>query len=421
MSIVAIQGVPAKWSYSKLILTLSKGSQEYHNDFEMLNFGPNLVRTEDIDDPRVFTKVAYIRLSETLDPVKVVETFNNAPNSASMTAFIPDHIPNLAPKKKLKFKRKNAAYFFPLVHREILIEMQSKYAGLYNLSMKTDHKLLKQLSIKLFERLKTVQKSLTKIEARCLEFSRSYRKTYPHFCDFQLILSTLHALQDACGVPRAQISEQLLKTQHYHPNMSGEISNGNIQIACKQYSEAVAKKMADHINSLNSEVNAADSEEEVARKKVRAELKKMAPFFEPMVQQISLKHFAPIKPRYIGISMYGEHFLPPKEVMWPFLRRFRVLQSHRSPWLYNLLHFNVPPQYYSALMAMDGTVINGAKLVIRARDIPKYKVPLSVLKRFTGKAGDEFYDICASNDALFDEDYSQNEPDVQTDDDEFDE
>uniref|UniRef100_A0A2H1W9S5 SFRICE_024671 n=1 Tax=Spodoptera frugiperda TaxID=7108 RepID=A0A2H1W9S5_SPOFR len=65
--------------------------------------------------------------------------------------------------------------------------------------------------------------------------------------------------------------------------------------------------------------------------------------------------------------------------MAPFLRRFQTARTIRSERMFNLLLFDVPPSNYAAIMAMDGTVLNGAKLVIRPSDLPMYKLPSTIL------------------------------------------
>lgn len=43
------------------------------------------------------TKTAYIRVSERLDPLRVVESINRLKlNKCELTAFIPDHVPDVS-------------------------------------------------------------------------------------------------------------------------------------------------------------------------------------------------------------------------------------------------------------------------------------------------------------------------------------
>ncbi|KAH9642433.1 hypothetical protein HF086_007565 [Spodoptera exigua] len=88
-----------------------------------------------------------------------------------------------------------------------------------------------------------------------------------------------------------------------------------------------------------------------------------------IVKQVVNKHFIPQKTGYYKL----------RETLAPFLRRFQAGRMNRSERMYNLLRFDVPPSHYAAIMAMDGTVLNGAKLVIRPSDLPMYKLSNSIL------------------------------------------
>ncbi|KAF9793846.1 hypothetical protein SFRURICE_007377 [Spodoptera frugiperda] len=100
----------------------------------------------------------------------------------------------------------------------------------------------------------------------------------------------------------------------------------------------------------------------------------MTPFLGMIVKQVVSKHFIPQKTGYYKLRIYGEPFLPGKETMAPFLRRFQTARTIRSERMFNLLLFDVPPSNYAAIMAMDGTV-----LMIRPSDLPMYKLPSTIL------------------------------------------
>lgn len=380
MSIIAVRCIPQKWSLMNVVKILAK---TIAGNFEALNF----------ETGKGGRKVCYLRLSEKLDPVRVVEKINSNifPKQFRPFAYIPDHVPDipLAVKpRKIPNKLRRALLIdaetepekvVAMTNSEILIELQCKYPGLYNVSKKTNHKLMEELTKKVFERVQTIGERNAEMLDSCYKLSRCYRRTHPHFGDFQLVLGTLHALQDAAGLPRTQLSEKELAELPAHSYMIDNLPFDKVQQACNKYSERIIKKVTEHVKNLKSEVTGTDTEDEVVRKRVREELKKMTPFLGMIVKQVVSKHFIPQKTGYYKLRIYGEPFLPGKETMAPFLRRFQTARTIRSERMFNLLLFDVPPSNYAAIMAMDGTVLNGAKLVIRPSDLPMYKLPSTIL------------------------------------------
>ncbi|XP_050555750.1 uncharacterized protein LOC118276979 [Spodoptera frugiperda] len=380
MSIIAVRCIPQKWSLMNVVKILAK---TIAGNFEALNF----------ETGKGGRKVCYLRLSEKLDPVRVVEKINSNifPKQFRPFAYIPDHVPDipLAVKpRKIPNKLRRALLIdaetepekvVAMTNSEILIELQCKYPGLYNISKKTNHKLMEELTKKVFERVQTIGERNAEMLDSCYKLSRCYRRTHPHFGDFQLVLGTLHALQDAAGLPRTQLSEKELAELPAHSYMIDNLPFDKVQQACNKYSERIIKKVTEHVKNLKSEVTGTDTEDEVVRKRVREELKKMTPFLGMIVKQVVSKHFIPQKTGYYKLRIYGEPFLPGKETMAPFLRRFQTARTIRSERMFNLLLFDVPPSNYAAIMAMDGTVLNGAKLVIRPSDLPMYKLPSTIL------------------------------------------
>lgn len=379
MSIIAVRCIPQKWSLMNVVKILAK---TIAGNFEALNF----------ETGKGGRKVCYLRLSEKLDPVRVVEKINSNifPKQFRPFAYIPDHVPDipLAVKpRKIPNKLRRALLIdaetepekvVAMTNSEILIELQCKYPGLYNISKKTNHKLMEELTKKVFERVQTIGERNAEMLDSCYKLSRCYRRTHPHFGDFQLVLGTLHALQDAAGLPRTQLSEKELAELPAHSYMIDNLPFDKVQQACNKYSERIIKKVTEHVKNLKSEVTGTDTEDEVVRKRVREELKKMTPFLGMIVKQVVSKHFIPQKTGYYKLRIYGEPFLPGKETMAPFLRRFQTARTIRSERMFNLLLFDVPPSNYAAIMAMDGTVLNGAKLVIRPSDLPMYKLPSTI-------------------------------------------
>lgn len=384
MSIIAIKGVPPKWSLMNTVKILAKSIS---GNFEALNFEPVKAKAK--------SKICYLRLSEKLDPVRVVEKINSTifPKQFRPFAFIPDHVPDIplaAKPKRLPFKMRRALKLpeenspeevVVMTNAEILTELQSKYPGLYNVSKKTNHKLLEELARKILERLNVIAEQNTEVTESCFKLSQWYRRTHPHFGDFQLVLSTLHALEDAAGTPRTQLEEKELAALPPNPCMIDNLPINKVQAACNKYTDRIVTKISTHVKGLKSEVAPTDTEDEIVRKKVREELKKMQPFLPLIVRQVITKHFIPRKTgrNYYRVRIYGEPFLPGKDTMIPFVRRYQPAHVVRSDRMFNCLRFNVPPSHYASLMAMDGTVLNGAKLIIRSSDLPQYKVSQAAL------------------------------------------
>ncbi|KAJ8707995.1 hypothetical protein PYW08_010361 [Mythimna loreyi] len=395
MSVIAVKGVPLKWSLIHVVKMLAK---TISGNFEALNFQPG---------PKgkvIKLKICYLRLSEKLDPVRVVEKINSTifPKQFRPFAYIPDHVPDipLASKpKKMPFKMRRALkvpeenepeQVLVLANGEIMTELQSKYHALNKISKKTNHQLLEEIARKIYERLKEISDQNPEVRDSCFKLTQWYRRVHPHFGDFQLVLSTLHAVEDAAGTPRTQLQEKELDAAPPNPQTIDNLPFDKVQAACNTYTERILKKVTDHVNNLKSQVTPTDTEDEIVRKKVREELKKMAPFLSLIVRQVLTKHFIPRRDQFSRVRIYGEPFLPNKDTMAPFIRRYHASRVMRSERMFNCLRFNVPQSHYASLMAMDGTVLNGAKLIIRSSDLPQYKVPRAVLAGVTsGDAQDD--------------------------------
>ncbi|XP_026324550.1 uncharacterized protein LOC113233612 [Hyposmocoma kahamanoa] len=369
MSIIAVKKIPFRCSLPNLVKMVAKIIK---GQFEALNFA----------NDKHGEKLCYLRLSERLDPQQVVERIQTM---TKFGAFIPDHVPDLplaSKRGRIPFKLRRSLKIqketkpedvLVITHNEILTEMQSKYTGLYNLSKKIGHKLLDSIAQTIFQRLKHILETNEESLVSGFMLSKYYRKLHPHFGDFQLILSTLHKLQDATGVPRAQLSESELIAVGSQPSVVDNIPFDKIQSACMKYSDKIIAKVTEHVNSLNTDTADGDTEEDLARKRVREELKKISPYLPMIIKQVVSSHFIPQKTPYLKVRIYGEPFLPTKEQMSPFVKRYHAVKIMRSDRMFNILRFNVPLQHYGTLLAMDGTVVGGAKLTIRSSDVPLYK------------------------------------------------
>ncbi|XP_050358104.1 uncharacterized protein LOC126778514 [Nymphalis io] len=380
MSVIAVGAVPMKYNLvrvMKLLAPVIKGH------FEALNFAPGNKNT----------KICYLRLSEKLDPLQVVEKINSKPlGTTKIKAFIPDQVPDLPLASKLKqipSKLRKSLRIPPeftpkqlisLTHGLIMQEMQSKYTGLYELSMKTstkrEHELLNTIGQVVYDRLNQIMMSDPSIDT-CFLLSKFYRKKHPHFGDFQFILSSLHQLQNAEGKPREQIQESELTSIRVTPYMVDNMPFDKVQELCNKYTDKITSKILDHVTNLETKVNPDnDCMEEAARIKVREQLKKMTPYLPNIIKHVVSKYFIPHQPKCHLVRVYGEPYLPNKDVMAPWARRHCAVTSVRDQNMYNLLALRVPRDARAALLAADGTLVGGSKLVIRPADAPQYKVAL---------------------------------------------
>ncbi|CAH0598739.1 unnamed protein product [Chrysodeixis includens] len=379
MSVIAVKGIPLPFNLNNVVKALFR---VINGHFEALNFEQGKLKGQKF-------KTCYLRISEKLDPVRVVERINSCGVLAKKfrpCAFIPTHVPDLplATKPRKLSQKMSRILKIPdddspekvlnLSNSEILTELQIKYPGLYHLSKKGSHQLLKEIAKKIMDRLKEIERQHPEAVDSAFRLTQYYRRMHPHFGDFQLVLSTLHALQDAARVHRTQLHEHELAAVPPHPYVFDNLPYAEVQKACAKYSDRIVSKITEHVKNLKSDVSENDTEDELVRKKVREELKKMAPFMPQIVNQVVSKHFIPQKSPFYRVRIYGEPFLPSKDTMAPFVRRYQPVHIMRASRMYNSLRLSVPQAHYAGLMAMDGTVLNGAKLVIRSSDIPLYKI-----------------------------------------------
>ncbi|GBP25683.1 hypothetical protein EVAR_12161_1 [Eumeta japonica] len=303
------------------------------------------------------TKTCYVRVSEKLDPLQVIERINRFCKAKKqlMKAFIPEDIPDLPLERPIKKKIKPAPIDVPLyskvdkpelvllkTHYDIMRELQTKYTGLYNLSKKSSHKLLEKLA----------------------------------------------QIEDESGKLRTQVVEADLTSVSISPYVVDNVPYNQIIHVATKYNEKIVNVFNEHIKCLDLNITTMDSEEEIARKKIRVELAKLSP------------HLIPI---------YGEPSLPTKGLK-PFLARHKVSRAFRSRRVHNLLRVEVPTVHYASLVTMDGTVIGeivdvkklkntagvafkrgggscfvngvslrGSKLIIRLAQLELHKIPESVI------------------------------------------
>ncbi|XP_052742757.1 uncharacterized protein LOC112046080 isoform X3 [Bicyclus anynana] len=265
--------------------------------------------------------------------------------------------------------------------------MQTKFAGLFDLSSVTSHKLLQDIAKTIYKRLRTLilqadkpqyqEKEMEhKLYSNTWTMTQAYRKRHPHFADFQLILSTLHAIQDAEGNPRAQIMESELTAFTAQSYTVDNIPFDQIQQAYHKYLEKITSTVTEHIKNLDMTPRTT-SPEEIARIKIREQLKTLLPYLPTCVKHATDQHFVPQESNTYIVNIYGEPALPARDAMAQFLRRHRLAGAARSPRMYNLLVLDVPKDQYLPLLHDDSTVVGSSKLVIRPGNLSKYSLPMS--------------------------------------------
>lgn len=371
MTVIAVKGVPTRWSLQRLVVTLAKSLKEH---YEPLNFLPG----------RGPSKIAYFRLPPSVDPLAAIDDINHANiKNANLTAFLPDDVPDLPVGAKnvkipLRVQKKHKIVvpvppnkLLPDTHREILTELRAKYTGLPNLNKKTNNKLMTEISKIVLDRLKYLLEINTGEALSGYTFSKLYRRSHPHFADFQLILSTLHRIEDAEGSSRTQVSESELCSIDM-----GMFSNtinpmDKVQTTCNKYANKITSKITSHINGLKAELDPGlPPEQAEARAKVRDALLKLNPFIGSIVSQVVMNNLNPLSSsnKHTKLRIYGEPFLPNKEMLGPVLAKFHPVKVIRSQHIFNMIRLDVPSRFVTGLLQLDGYEVAGAKLVIRLSD-----------------------------------------------------
>ncbi|XP_063543423.1 uncharacterized protein LOC134751849 [Cydia strobilella] len=394
---IAIQGIPRKWSLKQV------------RDHVMHDI-PCQFKTLFFNFENKFKKTVFIELlSAQYDRMQIVRMINSNPDSKQfhLKAIIPKYVSQAhvqaangkikankkgAPKKRPQTAVTGAEQILITTHKEIMTELQSKYTRLYNFSRKSpDNKLLENIARTIFERLKSIMETNPEASSTCFKLSGYYRKLHPHFGDFQMILSTLHKLQDEHGLPRTHIVENDLIVVSSQLNLIENIPYDKIRSVTEKYSNKITKKILEHVRNLATKSLQINSPEDAARKKVRLELKNMTLHLPSIIKQCIQRRLTPEKAPFHRVRIYGEPFLPSKDMMMPFTRRYKAVHIQRSDRMYNLIKMNIPPFVYTNLMAMDGKNIGNAKLMIRSSEIPLYKIPdtlIAEMKAYFGVGDD---------------------------------
>ncbi|XP_022130512.2 uncharacterized protein LOC111004018 [Pieris rapae] len=332
-------------------------------------------------------KKCFVKLSPRLNPQNVIKKIKEASFGPYKVLVTPCNEPIPEQRKKprvlpelLRKRMQIPIELSPkeviiIVHNEMVQELEYKYTGLYNLSKKTDHKLMENLCIVIAERLKNVASSFKRMHSP-FHLSLAYRKAYPHFGDFQLLLSTLHGIEDAEALPRSQINENELMSSVNQQFVVGNVPLEKAKETCKKYSARILKKVVEHINKLNTEVEDSDNPDMgVAKAKVRKHLKSLEQFMPEIVNEVVNKHFLPKLPVYQRVRVYGEPYMPKRAFTEPLFQSFFIKKFARSEKMFNMVSFLVPRENYNKLLAKDNISLADCKLVIRREDIMKYSIP----------------------------------------------
>ncbi|XP_032524599.2 uncharacterized protein LOC116775732 [Danaus plexippus] len=410
MTSIAVTGFPVSYSLKQVYLLFNTVIEGH---FQVLNFDPKVKKP----------KTCYIRLSEDLDPQKVSNMIRKLRiGPYKLYAYQPPDIPNLKigkglnkvkntinnpnlkprftskalpvvkkplkPTKPLKpaEAKKNAKVrkiqpiyskemLIKYTHEQIMLEMQSKFPGLHDLNNKVDDKLLTAVGQTVHKRLKEVAHNEN--SETCRKLSRMYRNIFPHSGDFQLISTTLYRIQDEMGMKRVQVVEKDLTAAIIRPYDFDKISPEQLQECSSKYSEDILKAVLDHVSNLSTTIDPLkDPIEEAARIKVKEQLKNMSPYLPGIVKGVISKHLVPQKACYYVVKIYGEPGLPARPLLWAWMQRFKMFNAIRSERMYNLLLARTPAAEMAALLAADGTIMGGSKLIIRPADTPYIRIPI---------------------------------------------
>ncbi|XP_072933944.1 uncharacterized protein [Epargyreus clarus] len=391
MTIIAVDGFTHKVNLTQVVKTVAKAVQGH---FEALNFYNH-------PDRGPF-KTCYLKLSDRLDPRAVVERINNTMHAKKLSAYIPDSVPNMqvAVKRKampLKMRKRMRIHgecspeqVFLTAHEQIMKEMQHKYTGLYSLSSKTSHKLLETIGVVIADRLKKLILSGDPND-QSFRLTSRYRKAHPHFGDFQLILSTLHRIQDASGTPRTQLHENELAAVPKDVSAVDNVPYSKAQEMCAKYTNNIVMKLQAYVNKYNLAVKPNDTEEDKARKTIQKQFANMMPYLPMMLKQVITHHFTPNnKGGLCRMIIYGEPYLPAKEASLPFLKSHRAVRAQRCPRMFNALSFHVTRDRYAKLLAANGTSVAGTKLIVRPARNNLYNMPHALRSKIAHEVAQAF-------------------------------
>ncbi|KAL4721078.1 hypothetical protein ACJJTC_018859 [Scirpophaga incertulas] len=205
--------------------------------------------------------------------------------------------------------------------------------------------------------------------------------SYPYTTDFDMILSTLHQLEDADGVPHTELCPKKFSEVPDDILSIGDVSYNQFESICASYADKINKKMKEHVEGLDaaaadSAADSAESPQRAAQQRVRAALKNSVPYIESIVRQVLNWNYhssAEKVPQHHRMRMYGYPTLPSKEYLKGTFRRVFATRVRRGDSLYNMMYFIVPRHMYGACAKLNGPRKDGGYLVVRCSDVPLYK------------------------------------------------
>ncbi|XP_059045759.1 uncharacterized protein LOC131841455 [Achroia grisella] len=396
MQIIALKGIPCKWDQKSLLKMIGKVMKGHIQGIALVP-GPRFQ----------YTKIAYLKIPKNVDAGKLVNglnsiNFKKAAVIAEVCLTLPKtpltwKQPNVSSKLKRKLKipeSTDPGYVLSTTHGELLMELQYKYTGLVELSEKSKHQLLLQIARTLLGRLKyIVDKNGTATSQGGFHLSKLYRKVHPHDGDFQMILSTLHSIEDSAGMPRSQIEENELISAKLAPKDVENISTERMIQLRNKYSDKITNKIVEHISSLDVDDQTNVEELGDAQKRVRQELKNLLQHMPTIIKQTIADNTNVDILKHERARVYGEPYLPLPDQLNQTLMRFKATKIHRSDRLYNILRLNIPKSQFQKFMTvMDGKVIGGGKLIIRPSEMPVFKIPLDFINEMKDVYGIDYKD-----------------------------
>ncbi|KAL4720391.1 hypothetical protein ACJJTC_014693 [Scirpophaga incertulas] len=288
-SVVAVSGVPVMWQIKRLTFALARASRM---NFTVINFGAFMGPF----------KTAYVRVSGN-DLYNFIRAVNgSSTKGVKLNAFVPNSVPKLQQAKKhtkasvrtqrhlkIHLQRKPNEVKMATC-QELLMELQLRFTGLFNLSRSFNHRLLRKICKIIFQRVEEIEAQRPAQLRDCFSLSSAYRTSYPYTTDFDMILSTLHQLEDADGVPHTELCPKKFSEVPDDILSIGDVSYNQFESICASYADKINKKMKEHVEGLDAAAadgaDSAESPQRAAQQRVRAALKNSVPYIESIVRQV---------------------------------------------------------------------------------------------------------------------------------------
>lgn len=381
MSVIAVKNIPGHW---KLKRTTHAMERLIKGHFQPINFAPTRNKNG--------TKTCYLRLSELLDPLEIVERINliSEGPAKQFTAFIPKEMPDLPMARKKNLPKAFTRFTCDTdrkVHvlqesfRLLLTEIFHKYPNVYKVYNIEPHTFLNKLSQKLCERLVSMVLVNSNICDTPFYLTKLYRTIYPHNTDFGFIKQCLieSSVERGQGVPvvRSEKELSMLSAKDYK-----DLDIQRLRDDCQLFTDPIVNELKEHIDGLDSEPTPTDTKGEAIRKRVRAELQNVNNYLELIVKQITDRcTSSQIKNKSSNVDIYGEPYLPPVKVIMPIFDGIKIRRVIRSPGMFNLVRLKVKQDLLHEVLQFHGTVIGSATLQVRPVMKMHFMTPQSILQQ----------------------------------------